>query len=88
MGRLIAAQTLIGVGFASVPLAYSVPSEILPRKWRPSTYFESPLPQVLSANYTFPSHPSLYQHRSGLWCNFRPLDNRRPDEKQSSHGMA
>lgn len=35
--RLIAAQTLIGVGFASVPLAYAVPSEILPRKWRPST---------------------------------------------------
>ncbi|KAK5444376.1 hypothetical protein LTS15_010491 [Exophiala xenobiotica] len=33
--RLIAAQTLIGVGFASVPLAYAVPSEILPRKWRP-----------------------------------------------------
>lgn len=34
--RLIVAQILIGVGFASVPLAYSVPSEILPRKWRPS----------------------------------------------------
>ena len=33
--RLIAAQTLIGVGFASVPLAYAVPSEILPRRWRP-----------------------------------------------------
>ncbi|KEF52257.1 uncharacterized protein A1O9_11497 [Exophiala aquamarina CBS 119918] len=33
--RLIAAQTLIGVGFAVVPLAYAVPSEILPRKWRP-----------------------------------------------------
>ena len=35
IGRLIAAQTLIGVGFAVVPLAYAVPSEILPRKWRP-----------------------------------------------------
>jgi len=34
--RLIAAQTLIGFGFASVPLAYCVPSEILPRRWRPS----------------------------------------------------
>ncbi|OQV09750.1 hypothetical protein CLAIMM_13839 [Cladophialophora immunda] len=32
---LIAAQTLIGFGFAGVPLTYSVPSEILPRKWRP-----------------------------------------------------
>jgi MFS family permease len=34
--RLIVAQILIGVGFASVSLAYAVPSEILPRKWRPS----------------------------------------------------
>jgi len=33
--RLIAAQTIIGVGFAAVPLAYAVPSEILPRRWRP-----------------------------------------------------
>ena len=34
--RLIAAQVLIGFGFSTVPLAYCVPSEILPRKWRPS----------------------------------------------------
>ncbi|KEF52549.1 uncharacterized protein A1O9_11391 [Exophiala aquamarina CBS 119918] len=33
--RLIVAQTIIGVGFAAVPLAYAVPSEILPRRWRP-----------------------------------------------------
>ncbi|KAH7394196.1 putative siderophore iron transporter [Phaeosphaeria sp. MPI-PUGE-AT-0046c] len=33
--RVIAAQTLIGFGFASVPLAYCIPSEILPRRWRP-----------------------------------------------------
>ncbi|KAF7546138.1 hypothetical protein G7046_g9399 [Stylonectria norvegica] len=33
--RLIAATILIGVGFASVGLAFAVPSEILPRKWRP-----------------------------------------------------
>lgn len=33
--RLIGANILIGVGFASVPLAYTVPSEILPRRWRP-----------------------------------------------------
>ncbi|KAK5722045.1 hypothetical protein LTR17_014481 [Elasticomyces elasticus] len=33
--RLIVAQILIGAGFAVVPLAYCVPSEILPRKWRP-----------------------------------------------------
>ena len=36
MSRLIVAQILIGFGFSTVPLAYSVPSEILPRKWRPS----------------------------------------------------
>ncbi|KAK5325610.1 hypothetical protein LTR93_003830 [Exophiala xenobiotica] len=33
--RLIGANVLIGVGFASVPIAYAVPSEILPRRWRP-----------------------------------------------------
>lgn len=33
--RLIGANVLIGVGFAAVPLAYAVPSEILPRRWRP-----------------------------------------------------
>lgn len=36
MSRVIAAQFLIGFGLASTALAYSVPSEILPRKWRPS----------------------------------------------------
>ena len=34
--RLIGATILIGVGFSSVGLACTVPSEILPRKWRPS----------------------------------------------------
>ncbi|VUC25019.1 unnamed protein product [Clonostachys rosea] len=33
--RVIAAQTMIGFGFASIPLCLSIPSEILPRKWRP-----------------------------------------------------
>ncbi|RMY09614.1 hypothetical protein D0868_04153 [Hortaea werneckii] len=35
IGRVVATQVLIGFGFASVPLAYCVPSEILPRRWRP-----------------------------------------------------
>ncbi|KIW38682.1 uncharacterized protein PV06_09632 [Exophiala oligosperma] len=35
--QVIAAQSLIGVGMAAVPLAYVVPSEILPRRWRPMT---------------------------------------------------
>lgn len=36
--RLIVAQALIGVGANGYPLAYSIPSEILPRKWRPSKF--------------------------------------------------
>ncbi|KAK4047064.1 hypothetical protein OIV83_005627 [Microbotryomycetes sp. JL201] len=33
--RVVGAQIMIGVGFAAVPLAYAIPSEILPRRWRP-----------------------------------------------------
>ncbi|CAM1503636.1 Fc.00g012270.m01.CDS01 [Cosmosporella sp. VM-42] len=33
--RLIVAQILIGFGFSSTALAYTVPSEILPKKWTP-----------------------------------------------------
>ncbi|OQV11091.1 hypothetical protein CLAIMM_14988 [Cladophialophora immunda] len=33
--RVIAAQVLIGVGFATTPITYCVPSEIVPRKWTP-----------------------------------------------------
>lgn len=36
--RLVGANILIGVGFAAVPLAYAVPSEILPRRWRPCKF--------------------------------------------------
>jgi MFS family permease len=47
--RLIVAQILIGFGFAAVPLAYSIPSEILPRKWRASEFtFRFPAAQVQS----------------------------------------
>ena len=35
---LIAGQAVIGVGFSSVALVYTVPSEILPRRWRPSKF--------------------------------------------------
>lgn len=35
IARLILAQVLIGVGFSAQPLAYCIPSEILPRKWMP-----------------------------------------------------
>lgn len=39
IGRLIGAQLMIGFGFSATALAYCVPSEILPKKWRPSTFF-------------------------------------------------
>lgn len=34
--RVIAAQTLLGFALVSYPLTNCIPSEILPRKWRPS----------------------------------------------------
>lgn len=36
IARLLVAQILIGFGLAQIPLTFAVPSEILPRKWRPS----------------------------------------------------
>ena len=39
--RVIGAQIMIGFGFAAIPLVLSVPSEILPRRWRPRTFNHS-----------------------------------------------
>lgn len=33
--RLIGASLMIGFGLAAAPLSYAVPSEIVPRRWRP-----------------------------------------------------
>ncbi|KIV91817.1 hypothetical protein PV10_06314 [Exophiala mesophila] len=33
--RLIGAQIMIGFGFAAAPLGFAIPSEIVPRRWRP-----------------------------------------------------
>ena len=38
IGPLILGQVLIGFGLASTAIAYTVCSEILPRKWRPSKF--------------------------------------------------
>lgn len=51
--RLIVAQILIGFGFATVPLAYCVPSEILPRKWRPSEQAIYVCNDILIANVQY-----------------------------------
>ena len=48
--RLIVAQILIGIGFASTPLALTVPSEITPRKWRPSKSASRPFNRKLMTN--------------------------------------
>jgi len=40
VSRLIAAQTLIGFGNAIQVLAFAVPSEIIPKRWRPSKFHE------------------------------------------------
>ena len=34
--RLIGAQVMISFGLSAVALGYAIPSEILPRRWRPS----------------------------------------------------
>ena len=34
--RMIAGQTIKGFGYATTPLLYAIPSEILPKRWRPS----------------------------------------------------
>ena len=36
LSRLIGAQIMIGIGESSLALGYTIPSEVLPRKWRPS----------------------------------------------------
>ncbi|EXJ67988.1 uncharacterized protein A1O5_08602 [Cladophialophora psammophila CBS 110553] len=35
MYRLIGGHIMIAIGFSCTPLAYAIPSEILPRRWRP-----------------------------------------------------
>lgn len=64
--RVIAAQVLIGFGFATVPLAYCVPSEILPRKWRPRTSTSSFRPYSPSCLSLHGAKPSEQWHTRGL----------------------
>ena len=43
INRVIAAQVLLGFALVSVPLTGCIPSEILPRKWRPgASNFRAP----------------------------------------------
>ncbi len=58
---LIGAQILIGFGFSAVALVYTVPSEILPRKWRPSTYWVNELLELMCTDPSGDSDASKYQ---------------------------
>ena len=35
IGQLIAAQAIMGAALSNAALAYAIPAEILPRRWRP-----------------------------------------------------
>ncbi|GJN73471.1 hypothetical protein PLICBS_007549 [Purpureocillium lilacinum] len=84
--RLIAAQTLIGFGFASVPLAYCVPSEILPRRWRPmaqsamnvaASWFQMAIWGLTAAGIQFGYQPPkrhTHLDQLSLWQKLARLD--------------
>lgn len=84
--RLIVAQILIGFGASTVALAYCVPSEILPRKWRPSTSKSSMLQMFLGVMLTSCLVSGAGRDRccikSGL--SHRTLDDRCSDEGGAS----
>ncbi|KAJ4392693.1 hypothetical protein N0V91_011305, partial [Didymella pomorum] len=73
INRLIAAQALIGVGAASLPLVYVVPSEILPRRWRPVIYATDPL-KVVARVLPFPLMACVGTFIFGFWSTrFRTI---------------
>ena len=89
--RLIGAQILIGFGFATVPLAYCVPSEILPKKWSPSkSAAEGRAGLVRDEMLTSP----IYSGASGSKrCSssrrfYRPSDNWRSNQGKPAHRLA
>ncbi|KEF54729.1 uncharacterized protein A1O9_09171 [Exophiala aquamarina CBS 119918] len=78
VGRLIAAQTLIGFGNAIQVLAFTVPSEILPKRWRPmaqalilcaGAFAMVASPVIISAfvKRNVPDWRNFYWIETGLW---------------------
>lgn len=84
--RLIAAQTLVGFGFVVMPLAQVIPSEILPRKWRPSKPCTNMLTWKL-LRYSL-SGPGLYQRWWWSWCHCRTHHHRSSDQGQCTSRLA
>lgn len=88
--RLIVAQILIGFGFATVPLAYCVPSEILPRRWRPS---ESTVKDVRYLTLRrlmrmIYSGSGWDERRRCSRCLYRATDDRCSNQGKPPHWMA
>ena len=88
IGRLIAAQTLIGAGLAVIPLTFTVPSEILPRKWRPSKFDEVEVWRLSTTNTFSRSGTSCHQFRGSSWFDYSTLDHRSARKTQSIRRLA
>lgn len=43
IGQLIAGQSLNGLAICSAPLALTVTSEVMPKRWRPSQFKRTPI---------------------------------------------
>jgi hypothetical protein len=90
--RVIGAQILIGFGFATVPLAYVVPSEILPRKWRPSKSTvrirEIPKLYLKKLRLMTRSGTSIDERRRFSRFLRGTIDHRCSDQGKPSHRLA
>lgn len=88
--RLIGANVLIGFGFAAVPLTYAVPSEILPRRWRPCKC-STPIPVwwfTGADNGALSRRAGHNKQRCPICRSIRPLYDCCSHETQCPYGMA
>lgn len=94
IGRLIAAQALVGVAFSSLPLGYSIPSEIVPRKYRPCTFGEIRSPFLHFASFgsklisTLSSGTSYNEYGERSWRHLWPSYHRGTEQGQCTHWLA
>lgn len=70
IGRLLAATVLIGFGFAAAPLAYCVPSEVVPRRWYPAVQGFMNIAEVSSSVVSPLIIGSLTRNSEGRWRQF------------------
>ena len=86
--RVIGAQTLIGVGFAAVPITYCVPSEILPKRWRPSKLISRPSACDTDTDFFLTSGSSSFKHILLSHRHGRAFGGWGSYAKQCTHRMA